>query len=145
MSPASDLSPQALDAALALLGEVGGTGVLPMIGLSMRPTLPDGSEILVDFSARSFRPGDLVVFRQNQDVVVHRYLGRAHSPDRRPCLRTRGDGMPDRRDRHQVGPDSPGILVGDHSASQGPGDGVPASLVEPTVQVVQVEVPGLLG
>jgi hypothetical protein len=59
----------------------------------MEPTLPHGSEIVVDFRARAFRRGDLVVFRQGREVVVHRYLGRARFPDGRPCLRTRGDGL----------------------------------------------------
>jgi hypothetical protein len=93
MSPASDLPPRLLDAALSLLAGGEGRGTLPILGRSMEPTLPDGSEILVDFSARALRPGDLAVFRQNQDVVVHRYLGRGRSPDGRPCLRTRGDGL----------------------------------------------------
>jgi hypothetical protein len=81
-----------VDTALALLG-TSGRGTLPIVGHSMAPTLPHGSEILVDFSVRVFRPGDLLVFRQNRDVVVHRHLGAARFPDGRPCLRTRGDGM----------------------------------------------------
>ena len=81
-----------MDAALAMLGS-GRPGTLPIRGRSMEPTLSEGAWIVVDFSQRSFRPGDLVVFRQNREVVVHRYLGRARFPDGRPCLRTRGDGL----------------------------------------------------
>jgi hypothetical protein len=81
-----------VDAALAMLG-AGRPTTLPIQGRSMEPTLPDGSQIVVDFAARSFRRGDLVVFRQGREVVVHRYLGRATFPDGRPCLRTRGDGL----------------------------------------------------
>jgi hypothetical protein len=90
MSPPLDLPTHVVDAALALTG---GRGRLPIVGRSMEPTLPDASEILVDFSKRSFRRGDLVVFRQDRYVVVHRYLGPARFPDGRPCLRTRGDGL----------------------------------------------------
>ena len=92
MTPSSELPPHLVDAALALLGS-GRPSTLPIAGRSMEPTLPDGSQIVVDFGARSFRRGDLVVFRQGREVVVHRYLGRAAFPDGRPCLRTRGDGL----------------------------------------------------
>jgi hypothetical protein len=81
-----------VDAALAMLG-AGRPATLPIQGRSMEPTLPDGSQIVVDFAARSFRRGDLVVFRQSREVVVHRYLGTATFPDGRSCLRTRGDGL----------------------------------------------------
>lgn len=94
MSSTSDLPPHVLDAALAMLSETHGRGTLPILGHSMEPTLPDGSAIFVDFSARRvLRPGDLVVFRQNRDLVVHRHLGNARLPDGRPCLRTRGDAL----------------------------------------------------
>ena len=92
MTPASDLPPHLVDAALSMLGS-GSPATLPINGRSMEPTLPHGSEIVVDFAVRDFRPGDLVVFRQSGAVVVHRYLGRATFPDGRPCLRTRGDGL----------------------------------------------------
>ena len=92
MPPTSELPPHLVDAALAMLGS-GRPGTLPIHGRSMEPTVPDGSQIVVDFSDRSFRRGDLVVFRQSREVVVHRYLGRATFPDGRPCLRTRGDGL----------------------------------------------------
>ena len=92
MSPASELPPHLVDAALAMLG-AGRPATLPIEGRSMEPTLPHGSQIVVDFTARSLRRGDLVVFRQGREVVVHRYLGKATFPDGRPCLRTRGDGL----------------------------------------------------
>ena len=90
MPPTSELPPHLVDAALAMLGS-GRPGTLPIHGRSMEPTLPDGSQIVVDFSDRSFRRGDLVVFRQSREVVVHRSLGRATFPDGRPFQRTRGD------------------------------------------------------
>jgi hypothetical protein len=92
MTPGTKLPPHLVDAALRLLPP-GTPGTLPIQGHSMEPTLPHGSEIVVDFNARAFRRGDLVVFRQGREVVVHRYLGRARFPDGRPCLRTRGDGL----------------------------------------------------
>ena len=88
----AELPPHLVDAALSMLG-AGRPATLPIQGRSMEPTLPDGSQIVVDFAARSFRRGDLVVFRQGREVVVHRYLGMATFPDGRPCLRTRGDGL----------------------------------------------------
>jgi hypothetical protein len=92
MPPSAELPPHLVDAALAMLG-AGRPATLPIQGRSMEPTLPDGSQIVVDFAARSLRRGDLVVFRQGREVVVHRYLGTARFPDGRPCLRTRGDGL----------------------------------------------------
>jgi hypothetical protein len=92
MTSGTKLPPHLVDAALRLLPP-GTPGTLPINGHSMEPTLPHGSDIVVDFTARTFRRGDLVVFRQGREVVVHRYLGRARFPDGRPCLRTRGDGL----------------------------------------------------
>ena len=92
MTSGTKLPPHLVDAALRMLGP-GSPGTLPIRGHSMEPTLPHGSDIVVDFTERTFRAGDLVVFRQGREVVVHRYLGRARFPDGRPCLRTRGDGL----------------------------------------------------
>ena len=78
MTPGTKLPPHLVDAALRLLPP-GTPGTLPIQGHSMEPTLPHGSEIVVDFNARAFRRGDLVVFRQGREVVVHRYLGRARA------------------------------------------------------------------
>lgn len=59
---------------------------------SMEPTLAGGSPFVAAPLSREPRPGDLLVFRQADYLVVHRYLGRARFPDGAPCLRTRGDG-----------------------------------------------------
>jgi signal peptidase I len=82
-----------LDAAVALLGEAGRTGEVRVLGESMRPTLPPGSVLHVEFAPGAFRRGDLLLFRQADYLAVHRFLGNARYPDGRPCLRTRGDNV----------------------------------------------------
>jgi hypothetical protein len=60
----------------------------------MVPTLAEGQAIAVDFSIREPRRGELLVFRQNEQLIVHRCLGRARSrtADGQRAWRTRGDG-----------------------------------------------------
>lgn len=82
-----------MDAAVDLLARDGRLGALRVLGGSMVPTLPPGSEVRVDFAPAKPRRGDLVVFRQAGYLAVHRLLGRARLPDGSPCLRTRGDGV----------------------------------------------------
>ena len=59
---------------------------------SMEPTLVGGSSFVAAPLSGEPRPGDLLVFRQADYLVVHRYLGGARFRDGAPCLRTRGDG-----------------------------------------------------
>lgn len=59
----------------------------------MLPTLPDGTEVVVDFSPVIVQRGDLLLFRQSDYLVIHRLVGSATFPDGRPCWRTRGDGL----------------------------------------------------
>jgi len=58
----------------------------------MRPHLLGGDRIAVVAPRPIPRAGDLLVFRQQDYLVVHRYLGRARTPGGDACLRTRGDG-----------------------------------------------------
>jgi hypothetical protein len=90
------LSEELLDAAVELLGRHGGprrirtredTG-------SMQPTLAPGAEIRVDLSCTRPRIGDVFVFRQGSQLVVHRFLARVPSPRIGRCLRFRGDYGP---------------------------------------------------
>jgi hypothetical protein len=59
---------------------------------SMTPHLA-GGDVVVAVPPRPVpRPGDLLIYLQQDYLVVHRYLGAARDPSGRPCLRTRGDG-----------------------------------------------------
>lgn len=81
-----------LDAAIEVLADGTGKAVLVIRGESMRPTLAPGDEVQVDLAPGRLRFGDLLLFRQADYLVVHRFLGPARRPDGSPCLRTRGDG-----------------------------------------------------
>lgn len=89
-----DLPPRMLDAAVELIGRTGHLGTLPMEGESMLPILRPGQRVAVEFSLERLDRGDLLLYRQQDYLVVHRLLGTACFPDGRPCLRTRGDNMP---------------------------------------------------
>jgi len=82
------------DEALELLLKERGGAVIPIAGedTSMAPHLAGGDLIAAGPLKHSPRVGDLLVFRQRDYLVVHRYLGTARTPDGTPCLRTRGDG-----------------------------------------------------
>ncbi len=60
----------------------------------MEPTLGPGAALWVEFEPDRLRFGDLVLFRQADYLVAHRYLGRWRERDGRPSLRTRGDARP---------------------------------------------------
>ncbi len=81
-----------LDAAMDLLADRTGRAVLVVRGDSMRPTLTAGDEVQIDLTPGKLHFGDLLLFRQADYLVVHRYLGSARRPDGTRCLRTRGDG-----------------------------------------------------
>lgn len=82
-----------LDAAVELMGCAGRGGSVRVRGDSMRPTLLPGEVLAVEFSVDRIRGGDLLIFRQADYLVVHRFLGDGRGADGRPCLRTRGDGV----------------------------------------------------
>jgi hypothetical protein len=96
MDPESrrDLRAELLDAAIELMGRSGRIGRLPMRGGSMLPTLRPGQIVAVEFAPWTLERGDLLVFRQGDYLVVHRYLGPAWRRDGTACLRTRGDNVP---------------------------------------------------
>jgi hypothetical protein len=91
-APEPHKAPNVLDGAIGLLRDGAASAVLGIVGDSMRPTLLPGDEVRVDLSPRPPRFGELLLFRQADYLVVHRYLGPARRPDGTPCLRTRGDG-----------------------------------------------------
>jgi hypothetical protein len=92
--PASPLTPELLDAAVELMGQSGRHGTVRVTGRSMVPTLEEGFLLAVEFSPSRPKRGDLLVFRRDSLLVVHRLLGRARRRGGPVLLRTRGDGLP---------------------------------------------------
>src|SRR5262245_28173550 len=86
--------PVVRDEALKLALASRGAAVVTIVpgDRSMEPTLSGGDALLVVPLPAEPSVGDILVFRQNADLIVHRYLGRARTPDGNPCWRTRGDG-----------------------------------------------------
>ncbi|MDH3592267.1 MAG: S24/S26 family peptidase [Planctomycetota bacterium] len=80
-----------IDDAARLLGESGAHGRLELTGTSMLPHLRPGDGLWVDFSPRTPRPGDVVVFRQAGALLVHRVLGYRTRGPHGPHFRIRGD------------------------------------------------------
>lgn len=50
-------------------------------GRSMQPSIPAGSDLLVEFGRLPERRGDLIVFRRGDALVAHRLVGRQPSAD----------------------------------------------------------------
>ena len=82
------------DEALKLLLAERGMAIVPVTAgeTSMVPHLTGGDAVLASPLANSPVAGDLLLYRQRNYWVVHRYLGRAVTRDGRSGLRTRGDG-----------------------------------------------------
>jgi hypothetical protein len=87
------LSGALLDAAVDLMGRAGRGGSVRVRGRSMLPTLAEGQLLAVEFSPDSLRVGDVLVYRQNGLLMVHRLLGDARSGSGEAVFRTRGDGL----------------------------------------------------
>jgi len=85
------LSTAMLDAAIELIGKTGRLGSVAVTGFSMLPTFAGVEHLAVEFSPAKLAFGDVVVFRQRENLVVHRLVQRRpHEGALR--LRTRGDG-----------------------------------------------------
>jgi len=100
---AGPLSDVAVTAALEA-----GRGALVTIApgdTSMAPLLGTGDAVWVVPLPADPRVGEVLVFRQQEYLVVHRYLGRAVTSGGTPCLRTRGDR------RNRLDPPLPPTLV----------------------------------
>lgn len=92
--PPKELPRAVLDAAVDLIAGPGRIALLPMTGESMLPTLRPGQRVAVELVVEGPERGDLLLFRQVDYHVVHRYLGPTTSGDGVPCFRTRGDHVP---------------------------------------------------
>jgi len=97
MNDREETRAQILDVAVGVLGASGLSGVVPVTGISMRPTLQDGDRVLGEFHPQEPRHGDVLLFRQDGLLVVHRLIGRQGHRAGKPRLLTRGDGrlLPD--------------------------------------------------
>jgi hypothetical protein len=82
------------DQAFQLVLSERGIAIVPVAAgdTSMAPHLAGGDLVAAVAPRERPQAGDLLVYRQQDYLVVHRYLGPAHTRDGRPCLRTRGDG-----------------------------------------------------
>jgi hypothetical protein len=71
-----------------------GTAIVPITegDTSMAPHLAGGDAVLATSRADRPRPGDLLLYRQGDYWVVHRFLGWTAGRDGNRGLRTRGDG-----------------------------------------------------
>lgn len=99
-----------------LMGRAGRGCKLPMCGESMRPTLCPGHVLAVEFSPKTLRRGDLILFRQADCLVVHRLVRPAPPGKEERPLMTRGDGV-----RNLDPPVEPSHVVGRVIAIQGNG------------------------
>ena len=79
-------------AAVDLMGRAGRRGTVRVRGESMQPTLRPGQLLAVEFAPERLARGDMLIFRQDDLLLVHRLLGPARPIQGRPRLRTRGDG-----------------------------------------------------
>ncbi len=85
------LSTAMLDAAVELIGKAGRLGSVTVTGTSMLPTFRGVERLAVEFSPSDLAFGDVLVFRQRGNLVVHRLVQSRRSADS-VRLRTRGDG-----------------------------------------------------
>lgn len=79
--------------ALALLLKAGRDAVVPVQGTSMNPFLLQGDRLHIRrASPDQLRLGDLMAFRREGALIVHRYAGRVHR-DGELWLRQKGDNV----------------------------------------------------
>lgn len=90
--PKRDVPPTVVDVALRQWAASAEINLIPVRGNSMRPLLHDGDVVRIEHGVRDIRRGDILVFRQDDGLVVHRFLRRAgdHSA---PLFITKGDNV----------------------------------------------------
>ncbi len=81
-----------LDAAVELMGRSGRNGQVRVRGTSMLPTLVEGQIVFVDFAPGRLARGDVLLFRLDDLLIVHRLVGEVWRRDGRHYYRARGDG-----------------------------------------------------
>lgn len=78
-----------LDFALLLWEQSGAEHWIPVTGTSMRPLIQPGDLVLVKHGALGIRPGDVIVYRREDRMTVHRVVGLGDNPPE--MVITRGD------------------------------------------------------
>lgn len=81
-----------LEAALELWRKGEGEHFLPVSGGSMLPLIHDGDQLLVTHGVASARRGDVLLFRQGDQLIAHRLLARQITGGEVRYL-TKGDNM----------------------------------------------------
>ena len=72
--PKREIPPEVVDAALRRWAAAGETNNIPVTGHSMRPLLQDGDAVQIAHGVADIGRGDIIVFRQNGGLVVHRVV-----------------------------------------------------------------------
>jgi signal peptidase I len=87
-----EIPPEVVDATLRRWAAVGETNIIPVQGNSMRPLLQDGDAVRIVHGVNGIRRGDIIVFRQQGGLVVHRVvrIDRRVTP---PLFVTKGDNV----------------------------------------------------
>lgn len=96
----SPLNGRTLKAVLAAWKQTGGQHLIPISGRSMLPLIRDGDRVLVRHGHTDVRRGDIVVFRQGDQLIAHRVLricqggaGRGTGRGTGPTFITKGDNV----------------------------------------------------
>jgi hypothetical protein len=84
--------PDRVLAAFALYRASGEHAWIEVAGSSMSPLVRPGDEVYVEFGGRPPRFGEIVVFREEGLMVIHRLVGRRWAKGPGTRLVTRGDG-----------------------------------------------------
>lgn len=95
-----------LKAILEAWSQAGEQHFIPVTGRSMLPTLQAGDQVLVAHGSSGIRRGDIVVFRQGGELVIHRVMRMYHHNGETTFV-TKGDNRP-----HFDPPVSAGEIVG---------------------------------
>ena len=70
----ANLPAEVLAAALDKWGQAGEKHLIPIVGKSMRPLIQPGDQVLIKHGHINVRRGDVIVFLQEEKMVVHRLL-----------------------------------------------------------------------
>jgi signal peptidase I len=83
------LSDAAIDAVLNIWADAERQNIVPIEGVSMHPFLQHGDQALLKHGLRGLQTGDIIVFRQDNQLVAHRLLALRSDGS---CL-TKGDNV----------------------------------------------------
>jgi hypothetical protein len=80
-----------VQAAINLWMQAGKQSILTIHGWSMSPLLRDGDSILIDYNTAGIRPGDILAFRQGENLVIHRVIQIVRDGEEITRIVTKGD------------------------------------------------------